>query len=156
MALGQSEAIEASKEEISRALIADFQRTMRARQEEWRRETKKQIDALKEQVKEAQRVRGTDPDKGEKDALIRSVQTEFQKMLHNKQEEWKRETANVTNALSSQLKETQRLYEEARTRLAALSNDADQTHKQRHEIQTLKERNRTLEDRVQVIYRKPG
>lgn len=151
MTLGQSEAVEASKEEISRTLIADFQRTMRARQEEWRRETKKQIDALKEQLREAQRVRDTDPDKNEKDSFIRSIQAEFQKTLHNKQEEWKRETATVTNALSSQLKNTQRQYDEARTRLAAQSNDTDIIHKLRQEIQTLKERNRTFEDRVQVI-----
>lgn len=153
MALGQSEAIEASKEEISRTLAANFQRTMYARQEEWRRETRKQIDALKEQVREAQRVHDIDPDKNEKDALIRSIQAEFQKMLHNKQEEWKRETATMTNALNSQLKDTQRMYDEARTRLTALSNDTDQTQKLRQEIQTLKERNRTLEDRIQVIFK---
>lgn len=153
MALGQSEAIEASKEEISRTLAADFQRTMHARQEEWRRETKKQIDTLKEQVREAQRIHAIDPDKNEKDALIRSIQTEFQKTLHNKQEEWKRETVTMTNALNSQLKDTQRLYDEARTRLTALSNDTDQTHKLRQELQTLKERNRTFEDKIQVIFK---
>lgn len=151
MALGQSEAVEMQKESTARAVAAEFQREMHAREEELKKEARKQILLLQEQLREALKSQQQDIAQSEKDALIHSLHAEYQRTLHSKQEDWKRETKLQVEIVTSQLREAQRQCQELMAKLAATTNDAEQTHKLRQDVNALKMQNKELDEKVQVM-----
>uniref|UniRef100_A0A1B6D1K9 Janus kinase and microtubule-interacting protein C-terminal domain-containing protein n=2 Tax=Clastoptera arizonana TaxID=38151 RepID=A0A1B6D1K9_9HEMI len=151
MALSQSEAVEMQKENTRRALAVEFQKEMHAREEELKKEAKRQIVFLQEQLKEAVKSQQQELPPSEKDTLMHTLHTEYQKTLHAKQEEWKRETKLQVEAVTAQWKETQRQCQELMAKVAAAMVEADQAHKLRQEVQTLKSHNKELEEKVQIL-----
>lgn len=92
MELAQRELVAAEKEQMMRTLTAQFQRELLVRQEEWRRDSRRQLEPLQEQLRDAQRASLETPAKSELDSLVHSLHAEFHRTLHLKQEEWKAET----------------------------------------------------------------
>lgn len=92
MELAQRELVAAEKEQMKRTLTAQFQRELMERQEEWRRDSRRQLEPLQEQLRDAQRASLETPAKSELDSLVHSLHAEFHRTLHLKQEEWKAET----------------------------------------------------------------
>lgn len=92
MELAQRELVAAEKEQMKRTLTAQFQRELLERQAEWRRDSRRQLEPLQEQLRDAQRASLETPAKSELDSLVHSLHAEFHRTLHLKQEEWKAET----------------------------------------------------------------
>lgn len=92
MELAQRELVAAEKEQMKRTLTAQFQRELLVRQEEWRRDSRRQLEPLQEQLRDVQRASLETPAKSELDSLVHSLHAEFNRTLHLKQEEWKAET----------------------------------------------------------------
>lgn len=101
MELAQRELVAAEKEQMMRTLTAQFQRELLARQEEWRRDSRRQLEPLQEQLRDAQRASLETPAKSELDSLVHSLHAEFHRTLHQKQEEWKGETKAQVGPIES-------------------------------------------------------
>lgn len=87
-----------------RTLTAQFQRELLVRQEEWRRDSRRQLEPLQEQLRDAQRASLETPAKSELDSLVHSLHAEFHRTLHLKQEEWKAETKAQVGLLEVSLR----------------------------------------------------
>ncbi|KAG8330761.1 hypothetical protein J6590_055746 [Homalodisca vitripennis] len=151
MELAQNELVAMEKESTTRALTAQFHRELQTRQEEWRRDSRRQLEPLQEQLKEAQRACMESPPQRETEALVHSLHADFHRSLHQKQEEWRRESKAQVDALTNQLRELQRLYTDTCNKLTTTTNEAETIPKLRQEIHTLKLQNKELEEKVQIL-----
>lgn len=91
MELTQAEMVGAEREQLTRTLTAQFQRELQGREETWRRETRRLQEGLQEQLRDAQRSSLEREARGDVEALVHSLHAEFQRDLHQKQDQWKRE-----------------------------------------------------------------
>uniref|UniRef100_A0A1B6M3K9 Janus kinase and microtubule-interacting protein C-terminal domain-containing protein n=2 Tax=Graphocephala atropunctata TaxID=36148 RepID=A0A1B6M3K9_9HEMI len=151
MELAQGELVAMEKESTTRALTVQFHRELQARQEEWKRDSRRQLEPLQEQLKEAQRVSLESPPQRETEALVHSLHADFHRSLHQKQEEWRRDSKSQIDALTNQLRELQRLYTDTCNKLTTTTNEAETIPKMRQEIHTLKLQNKELEEKVQML-----